>query len=47
MKNHNWDHGKGDICKTCGKIHIKRASEENKLKAYIDLIEEIMYAQKT
>ena len=22
MKGHNYDHGKGDICKKCGKVHI-------------------------
>ena len=22
MKGHNYDHGKGDVCKKCGKIHI-------------------------
>lgn len=22
MRGHNWDHGRGDICKKCGKLHV-------------------------
>lgn len=34
MKGHNFEHGRGDICKKCGKIHIHPDGNLNKKYAY-------------
>ena len=42
MKGHNWDHGKGDVCKACGKVHVhpnsgRRFSKERRKQLSITL----------
>lgn len=31
IKGHNYDHGKGDICKKCGKLHIRTKETREKI----------------